>query len=319
MKKKILIHCPSNSVTGGPEALHQFCSVSQNFIESKMCYYTDQKSFVPKKFENYNVLKTDYHDDENIFHIIPEISTKYFVNKIKKGNIVIFWLSVDNYFFLKDRHIAKNIFYYFSSLLTHRKPIFSLKNNLHLSQSEYSNLFLKKNKFEYSFIGDYIRDECYSSHINNKNKKNIILYNPKKGLEKLLPIIKNSKYKFIALENLNTDKLRYLFQEAKLYIDFGRLPGKDRIPREALLNNCCILLGQRGAGLNDKDFVIPTKYKINLNNSLYVNETLVIIEDIFNNFQKNISEQEPYKTQILNEKKQFFTNVKNFIEEKIIK
>lgn len=282
-----------------------------------MCYYLDEKSSIPKKFQNYNVSKIDYHDSENIFHIIPEISTKYFLDKIKKGKIIIFWLSVDNYFFLKDRHLLKNVFFYFSSLLTHRKPMFLLRNHLHLSQSEYSNSFLKKNKFTYSFIGDYIRDEYYNADSNN-NKKNMILYNPKKGFEKLLPIIKNSKYKFVPLENLNSYQLKNLFQEAKLYIDFGRLPGKDRIPREALLNNCCILLGQRGAGLNDSDFAVPKKYKINLNNPSYIDDTLVAIEDIFNNFTKNILEQEQYKLQILNEKNQFFANVKNFIDEKII-
>jgi hypothetical protein len=143
MKKKLLIHCPANSTTGGPEAQHQFCSVAQNFLETKMCYYLDNTTDIPKKFSNYNVSKSNFFDDNNTFHLIPEISTKYFINKINKGKIIIFWLSVDNFLNLKDRSKIQNLFYYFLSLFRYRKPMIFLKKYLHLSQSEYSNSFFR--------------------------------------------------------------------------------------------------------------------------------------------------------------------------------
>ena len=180
MKKKILIHCPANSTTGGPEALHQFCSEAQKYIDCKICYYTNNDSNIPKKFDIYNVSKSNFFDDKNTFHLIPEISTKYFANKISQGKIIIYWLSVDNFFNLKDRSRILNLFYYFLALLTHRKPIILLKKYLHLSQSEYSNSFLKKNNFKFNFVGDYIRDECYD--LNSKRKKIIMCFIiPKKG------------------------------------------------------------------------------------------------------------------------------------------
>ena len=30
----------------------------------------------------------------------------------------------------------------------------------------------------------------------------------------------------------------------KLYIDFGGFPGKDRLPREAVMHDCCIITGK---------------------------------------------------------------------------
>ena len=115
MKKKILIHCPAESTTGGPEALHQFCSEAQKYIECKICYYLNNNSLTPKKFDIYNVSKSNFFDDKNTFHIIPEIATKYFIKKISKGKIIIYWLSVDNFLNLKDRSKLRNFIYYFSS------------------------------------------------------------------------------------------------------------------------------------------------------------------------------------------------------------
>ena len=319
MKKKILIHCPADSTTGGPEALHQFCSEAQKYIDCKICYYLKNNSQTPKKFDIYNVSRSNFFDDKNTFHLIPEISTKYFANKISEGKIIIYWLSVDNFFNLKDRSRILNIFYYFLALLTHRKPIIFLKKYLHLSQSEYSNSFLKKNNFKFNFVGDYIRNECYDLN-SKKEKKNYVLYNPKKGMDKLSPLISELKdrYKFIPLENLSSSELKDMLQISKVYIDFGRLPGKDRIPREAILNNCCIIIGKRGAGLNNQDFSIPEKFKINLNKPDYIMTTKKILTDVIENYYQTLNEFNSYKAQIINEKKNFEIDVKSFIKNKII-
>lgn len=319
MKKKILIHCPADSTTGGPEALHQFCSEAQKYLKCEMCYYLDNNAEVPKKFDIYKISKSNFFDDENTLHVIPEISTKYFINKISRGKIIIYWLSVDNFFNLKDRTKIKNLFYYFLSLFTHRKPMIFLKNYIHISQSKYSNSLLKKNNFKFSYVGDYIRDECYDLNF-KKEKKNFILYNPKKGMDKLLPVIEKLKnqYKFIPLENLSSIKLKNMLQISKIYIDFGRMPGKDRIPREAVLNDCCLIIGKRGAGLNKEDFSIDEKFKINLNSSNYSEKTQKLLIDIMQNYYQNLDKFKIYKTKTLNEKLIFKTSVKNFIENEII-
>tara|TARA_A100001015_G_C15019840_1_gene727398 strand:- start:883 stop:1833 length:951 start_codon:yes stop_codon:yes gene_type:complete len=310
-KKKFLVHS-NDSITGGPEALHQFCSIANKYADCKMCYF-EKNTNTPDKYHIYNVLKSDYFDDVDTYHVIPEIYTKYFINKVKNGKILIYWLSVDNFFNLKDRSLYSNIKHYFYSLFLKRKPMIFLKKYIHITQSEYANIFLKNHGFEYSFIGDYIAEEFYNIKFNT-NKENIICYNPKKGFNKLLPLIKNSKFKFIPIENLNSVEIKNLLLKAKIYIDFGRLPGKDRIPREAILSNCIILLGNRGAALNDKDFAIPNRYKIDLNNSNYIHKAENLIEKSLNNYDENIKLFVNYKLKVLNEKKEFELNIKKFIE-----
>ena len=50
--------------------------------------------------------------------------------------------------------------------------------------------------------------------------------------------------------------------QAKVYIDFGGHPGKDRIPREAALCGCCVVTGRRGAAGNDVEVPINQSYKL---------------------------------------------------------
>ena len=86
-KKKILVHSNDN-ITGGSEALHQFCSVAQNYIDCKICYINPNTK-IPKKYKIYNVSRSDFFDDEETFHIIPEIYTKYFIEKIKNNCVFV--------------------------------------------------------------------------------------------------------------------------------------------------------------------------------------------------------------------------------------
>ena len=139
-------------------------------------------------------------------------------------------------------------------------------------------------------------------------------------MDKLSPLISELKdrYKFIPLENLSSSELKDILQISKVYIDFGRLPGKDRIPREAILNDCCIIIGKRGAGLNNQDFPIPEKFKIRLNKPDYIMITKKILIDTIENYYQTLNEFNSYKEQIINEKKNFEKNIKNFINSEII-
>jgi hypothetical protein len=67
----------------------------------------------------------------------------------------------------------------------------------------------------------------------------------------------------IALKDKSRDEIRDVLSQAKLYIDFGEHPGKDRLPREAAALGCCVLTNRRGAAANPVDVGIPDDCKIN--------------------------------------------------------
>ena len=49
--------------------------------------------------------------------------------------------------------------------------------------------------------------------------------------------------------------------KSKLYIDFGYHPGQERMPREAILTNCCVITGSQGSAKYDEDVPLPEGYK----------------------------------------------------------
>ncbi len=313
-KMKIIIHCPSNSIAGGVESLHQLCDALSNDFDCYTCYYDNEDSEIPGKFKKYKVKKTHYFDDKNTFHVIPEISTKYFTSKIKEGFKIIYWLSVDNYLGLKDRSKIMNFLYYWNILLKSRLPIHRLKKYYHISQSEYSNQFLKKNNLNFHYVGDYIDDRYTDVKHHDYQKKNIIIYNPKKGFDISSKIIEATSYKFVPIINMNNSQIIELMKKSKIYIDFGRFPGRDKIPREAVAMNNIIILGKRGAAKNEVDYKIDEKYRIDIKGSKFNNKVISLIEDSLQNYTKNIKDFTKFKEVILNENKIFKKEAINFFK-----
>ncbi len=190
-----------------------------------------------------------------------------------------------------------------------------MKNLYHLSQSEYANLFLKKNNFKFTFIGDYTNQLYLNNSFSiNKKKEDLVIYNPKKGYKYLEKIIINNKNKFIPIVNMSNDEIYNLMQKSKVYIDLGRLPGKDRIPREACAMKNIIILGKRGSGSNDIDFPIPNSFKIDLRNSNYIDTVNYLINDSIENYEAKIKLFENYKEKLILEKEIFYKNTKNFFD-----
>lgn len=145
-------------------------------------------------------------------------------------------------------------------------------------------------------------------------KKNIIIYNPKKGFDISSKIIETTSYKFVPIINMNNSQIIELMKKSKIYIDFGRFPGRDKIPREAVAMNNIIILGKRGAAKNEVDYKIDEKYRIDIKGSKFNNKVISLIEDSLQNYTKNIKDFIKFKEFILNENKIFKKEVINFFK-----
>ena len=97
MCRKVIILCPGDTVTGGPELLHQLAhELCMNGIDAGICYYPLHKKYqTPSEYSRYNTKNIDISDSENNIIIIPESAT-ILANNLKKSEIIIWWLSVDN-------------------------------------------------------------------------------------------------------------------------------------------------------------------------------------------------------------------------------
>lgn len=324
----IYILCPANFETGGTELAHQLVDflISRN-QKAFIVYIKDNdyiNSSVPEGFNKYKVrVASEPMDDANNIIIFPEINFS-FMKRFENIQFVFWWMSVDNFYLrspiyevLQFSGLFNTLKVAYSRFKTNQnilsgislKDVNKLKNRfLHVYQSTYAkHTLLNNNVNEILPLSDYINSDFLSGLDLNLPKEDIILYNPAKGLKFTKKIIKLlPTYKFVALEKLTRIELTEYLKISKLYIDFGSHPGKDRLPREAVLNNCCVIVGKKGSAKYFEDIAIPNKYKFDEKDLDLIIEA---IEDIILNFDICKKEFHFYRKRILLEKNKFYSEI----------
>jgi hypothetical protein len=310
----IYLTTSNNVVTGGVEATYQLYYILKRLgFNSKLLLLNPQihpqfhpdwldlhkQSFtknypdVYKKYQiDINDLVYEVEDNSNNFFLAPEIYPDMLCKfkNIQKG---IWWLSVDNGLGQDQRN-------------------FMLERNTsdiwHFYQSEYAHWFLINNGVsKMAKLTDFISWEYRNLDVDFSRKENIILYNPKKGIEITQQLIQsNSEFEFIPIQNMSPNQIKELMFKSKIYIDFGTHPGKDRIPREAALCGCCVITGFKGSAMFFDDVNIFEQYKFEEDLSNFSS----LIEDIFNNFEIHHNQFLFYRKQIELEEEQFKLEIK---------
>lgn len=323
----IYIFCPSDTKTGGPESLHQLAEKLKAIgHKSKIIYIPKVKDKLFKLYEEYDFDSADEVIDsaENII-IVPEIWPEK-INNYKFIQKAIWWLSVDNY---RKASICcepwkAEILYkcitklfpsiYFDELFNNfkRKPMFTFKSPrnstvVHLAGSDYAYSFLLKKKAQcvLHLSSGPISSPFREEESTKLNKENIVLYNPAKGKKLVDRLIKSdSTLKWIPIQNMTSSEIKKLMLKSKVYVDFGPFPGKERLPREAVLCNCCIIVGKRGAGNFYQNVPFPAKYKFDVV-QLKNKEVISCIKDCLNDYESHVDDFQQFKRLTLKEKEFF--------------
>lgn len=328
---KIYVICPALVTTGGAELLHQLV-YKLNTIKNGIAIplykgYSGNQHPTPDiyiKYTNGNYV-TSIKDHPENYIIIPEIRT-HLINTFRKTNKIIWWLSVDNfigsiyktnqkeYERINQLPLLKKVY---TKLLRRvgiikkfnpysQKYLYNDGIKLHTYQSEFAREFLKDNKLDPVLpLSDYLNSTFISNADKKTEKENIILYNPVKGFEVTQHLIKNfPEYRWIALQGFTPEQMNEMLKKSKIYIDFGNHPGKDRIPREAAINDCIVITNTVGAANNNIDIPIESKYKFkNVIENQYEFKNLV--DDIFENYNGHHKKFLKYRDKIKNEENIF--------------
>ena len=296
-------------VTGGPEAIHQACSEMNNLGYDAYIVYDNNSTTIMPNYIKYNVKAClPPEDDEKNVIIIPESYQPICSNLYKKSKLAYYWLSKD---------FAVNI----SKIADHQ--CFT-NMEWHLCQSKYVFDYLindlKLNKDKVIMVTDFTVDLFIESEEfllkTFLNKKNIVLYNPRKGFEYSRSIIEycsSLPIEFIGINDMTPEKIKQLAQLSKCYIDFGHHPGKDRLPREMCISGCSIIVGNVGSASVYEDVPIESYRKIDINNFFenLVNIKNLIINDL-ENYENSFNELLNYRNIIRNEKQIFTNEISNF-------
>lgn len=307
---KIIIFCPPKKVTGGPEALHQLSNklYELNF-DNVFMHYVPKKNNA--KADNYKIYKTKetsvIEDHPDNILIIPESMT-FLVKKYPKSQKIIWWLSVDFYKILMDYRIKKQSF--FTKLFYKQKDreyhFEALPNVYQWAQSYRSSVYLKDHgipESEIDFVCDYINPifsgnkEPIQKDLNNKT----ILYNPKKGKKEIAELIKASPdLKWLPIQNMNANQIKELMSKSLLYVDFGENPGRDKMLRESVSQDCCIISGKNGSSAYYEDLMISDEYKFEFSEDK-IPAIISKIKDILENYENHIFNFKAYKNMVLGE------------------
>lgn len=328
----IYVACPSNVATGGPELLHQLVYKLNRLGMKALMYYYDFcgiGSPVHKEYEIYNNKYTTMIKDsfENIL-VVPEIATHllYRYNKIQK---IIWWLSVDNYyiatndvcFFMKNFNFIVAAKTFLNNLSIPSKEKFYKFDDsqvVHFVQSEYAKQHLLSKNVENEkiyYLSDYINPKFFENEgTTNSEKENIVVYNPKKGFEFTRKIIKKARdITFVPIQNMSRDEVISLLRKAKVYIDFGNHPGKDRIPREAAISGCCVIVGKKGAANYFEDVPIDEEFKFIIS-TREIPKIIKKIKDCLINYSEEYRKFTQYREWIKKEEEIFDNNLKGIFK-----
>lgn len=285
--KRIYMLAPYKCTTGGIELCHQLVDHLRNCGEQAFIVYIIGKNIsndlsVTAEYSKYDICVTNtIEDSEDNMLILPEIYYD-FAFIFKRIQIGCWWMSVDNRYincYISDvlrfrkslLHKCKAIYDYYQArphkyhnINTNRRLKQQGDRITHFYQSCYAQQHLYRLGLSKVLpLTDYVNTYyAAAGETPTTEKKDIILYNPSKGLLFTQKIIaKMPGYEFIPLKGLTREQLKQLFSDAKLYIDFGHFPGKDRLHREAALNRCCIITGKNGAARFYEDVPIGSDYK----------------------------------------------------------
>ena len=110
------------------------------------------------------------------------------------------------------------------------------------------------------------------------------------------------------IANMTAGEVQKCLAAAKVYIDFGFHPGKDRLPREAALSGCVVITGVRGSAGNQIDINIPDEFKFD---EYRCQPEAIIrkIKAVLADFHRSYEKQEKYRVGIKEEKKKFAQEV----------
>jgi hypothetical protein len=270
-KTKIYVVAPAGVVTGGPEDLYQLADSLHALYPATavLMYYLPQTAEHPVAdvYKHFNTESArEIEDAEDNVLIIPEVYATKFdgLQKIKK---VIWWLSVDNYYFSPAlTSLQRRINGWLLKLGIGQYLFFN--NNLkkikwHLTQSHYGYEHLKRKGVKNVFYQiDHVHPDFAAHTIDESIKENIVAYNPKKGFAFTKKIIRACPgITFVPIQNMSREQVMELLKKTKVYIDFGNHPGGDRFPKEAALLGCCVITGKRGSAKYFDDVPIPPDYK----------------------------------------------------------
>lgn len=300
---KIIVCCTGNGVTGGPELLHQLVHQLRKLgHDAYVAYYPFECRFeCPEAYRHYDAPQAPFSDAPGNFIVVPETATRL-LKEIRQAQAAVWWLSVDNYFGALHQSRLMDLVVRYKTLVRRRLPLRSMRSFLHFAQSRYAEHFLQQAGISSFPLTDYLGEAHLQMRETGAPRRNIVVYNPKKGAEQTSRLREaNPDLEFVPIQNMTSRQVAELLASAKIYIDFGQHAGKDRPPREAAIAGCCVITGRRGSARFSEDVPVPELFKLDDSNDRFIRSFRPLVDAIFEDYASYAARFEPYREKIRKE------------------
>jgi hypothetical protein len=334
--ERLIALCPlDGSATGGVEALYQLIDAARRLGADA---YLASPPFlevgdVPDDYRRYDAPQLEYsaiNSDDLV--VIPEIWARK-RRLTRNGKTAIWWLSIDNAFRpLDDSRRTRNrglrilVDAAWRGLASLRISLsvrrFRKRTNIqHLFQSQYAADFWTRHGIEGRFLTDYISDTSSSNdpssdfsdeRHDSEDRPYLVAINPRKGIRYAGPLIELLRpQEIVVLKGMDRRAVGNALRSAQTYLDLGAHPGRDRIPREAALAGCVVIVAKRGSAENSIDIPIDDRFKVALpKENAAVIELRQLIEAVGHDFQDNQRLQDSYRDWIRAQQSAFYEEVR---------
>jgi hypothetical protein len=301
-KSIIYLLCPAMATTGGPEAVHQLChKLRSDKYDARIVYFTKNPTLsdwtaepgtwhqsITPLYAHYDIrVATEFEDHEENVVVTPElwpVSLSY----ARRSQKVIWWLAA-------PATVA--------SILENYPG--TAADLTHLCQSAFARHSLAAaGASKIGLLSDYTRP-AYIRPYDPALKRQVVAFNPAKGMEYTSAILEEMPDVPVArLEKMTPEQVHETLARSMVYIDFGHHPGKDRIPREAAVAGCCIIVGRRGSANFYRDVPIPEEYKFSVD-PLALRSVVTTIRRILDSYSAEIARFDFYRRAIAHEEQNF--------------
>ena len=325
---EVLLLCPEVK-TGGPEALHQLgYRIAQHGGAARMVYYAPHSSIevdgdilrchaetspMPAHFAQYQPLVLrETRLGPGTLMVFPEPLSKL-AAEANKYQRALWWLSLDN-------AMPQN-----QDLLDEaaRRALFADTNLIHLYQSDYARHFLAANgAAQYFPLSDYTdpqfvhRSLVTSEVAPIEARRDVVCFFPNKGGERAARFLAGAAalrhpIEFVPIRDMTKAQVRETLFDARIYLDFGHHPGKDRVPREAAIAGAVVLLLAVGAATCFLDHPLPAAYRFT-DDDIASGVLHRRIDAILDEPAAHFAAQRLYRQRILLEQERFDLEVRSF-------
>lgn len=309
---KIFVAAPANTVTGGPELLHQFVHELRSLGHQAFICYTpfDRAASCPEPYRIYDAPQAPFEDAPGNLLVVPEVSPALALS-VRQAQAAMWWLAVDGFLVRSGESAIKDGWRLFRYRVTGRRPwtMGPLRKLHHFSQSHYATTFLQGHGIEALALSDYL-NTAHAAEGAPAPREAQIAFNPRKGRHVTAALMAACPdLRFVPIQNLSPSGVVDLLHRSALYVDFGHHPGKDRLPREAALAGCCVITGRSGSAANPVDVPIPDRYKLDAHDPRLTERFASLAREILAHPERFQPDFDPYRRMIRAERETFSRQV----------